>query len=302
MLSGMRRRCIAAVLASSSIALAHLSARAPQAGPTFDAVSIKRTGVASPGVVWLERPGGSLTASNVSLDLLVSQAYQLRTPHDLVGLPEWASSDRWDVNAISSLAGTTKEERMAMVRAMLSDRFKLIVHVEKREQPAYDLLLVRGDGSLGPNLTPTKNDCVRILAEREAAREAAANSGAPSRSVELSDSDAPPLCTARLHIGRPPVRRDTVEADTTMADLAFQLDILALRRVVVDKTGLAGTYRMTMTYDRSASLKGPDFVQAPDRPPTIFTAIRDQLGLRLEPSTAVRDTLIVDRVERPMEN
>jgi uncharacterized protein (TIGR03435 family) len=57
-----------------------------------------------------------------------------------------------------------------------------------------------------------------------------------------------------------------------------------------------------MTFDRMASLKGPEVVPAPDAPPTIFTAIREHLGLKLEPSRALRDTLIVDRVERPTEN
>jgi len=190
-----------------------------------------------------------------------------------------------------------------MLRAMLADRFKLVVHVEKREQPAYDLLLARSDGRLGPDITPTNHDCVRIQAERAAAQEAAVNAGTPPPPPQFPYVNAsPPPCMVRMIGARPPAVGDRMDADTTIANLAQMLDGFVLRRLVVDKTGLTGSYRMTMTFDRMASLKGPEVVPAPDAPPTIFTAIREQLGLKLEPSKAIRDTLIVDHVERPTEN
>lgn len=303
-------KLLTAVIASLTISLlAHVSAQAPKSGPVFEVVSIKPTPPAQgPGGFsnsWNQRPDGSLSATNVPIGTLIARAYPLTIPRDLVGLPAWAldRNARWDVKATSPLTSATQEDFTAMLRAMLADRFKLIVHVEKREQPAYDLLLARSDGRLGPDITPTNHDCVRIQAERAAAQEAAANAGTPPPQLPFPDvNTSPPPCMVRMVGARPPAVGNRMDADTTMANLAQALDGFVLRRFVVDKTGLTGSYRMTMTFDQMASLKGPEVVPAPDAPPTIFTAIREQLGLKLEPSKAIRDTLIVDRVERPTEN
>jgi uncharacterized protein (TIGR03435 family) len=296
-------------MAALMVQLAHVSAQAPQAGPVFDVVSIKptppRQGTAGLNSSWNQRPDGSLTATNVAIGTLIARAYPPNIPRDLVGLPAWAvdRNARWDVSTTSPLTSATQEQWLAMLRAMLADRFKLIVHVEKREQPAYDLLLARSDGRLGSGVTPTNHDCARIQAERLAAEEAAAKTGTPPPRPQFPDlNSAPPPCMVRVLGARPPAVGDRLDGDTTMANLAQALDQFVMRRLVVDKTGLSGSYRMTMTFDQMASLKGPDVVPAPDAPPTIFTAIREQLGLKLEPSTALRDTLIVDRVERPTEN
>jgi uncharacterized protein (TIGR03435 family) len=71
-------------------------------------------------------------------------------------------------------------------------------------------------------------------------------------------------------------------------------------RVVVDKTGLTGSYQIALTFDRMAGLRGPD--TAPDAAPSVFTALQEQLGLKLESSRAIRDVLIIDHIERPTEN
>jgi uncharacterized protein (TIGR03435 family) len=73
-------------------------------------------------------------------------------------------------------------------------------------------------------------------------------------------------------------------------------------RVVIDKTGLTGSYRLVLTFERSASGRGPDVASSPNALPSLFTAIQEQLGLKLEPSKASRETLIIDRLERPTEN
>jgi len=76
----------------------------------------------------------------------------------------------------------------------------------------------------------------------------------------------------------------------------------AAGREVVDKTGLNGSYRVTLHYDRMASLRGPDTAASPAAAPSVFTAVQEQLGLKLESSRAPRDVLVVDRLERPTEN
>ncbi len=94
---------------------------------------------------------------------------------------------------------------------------------------------------------------------------------------------------------------ERLEGETTFDNLATMLRI-ATGRFVVNKTGLPGSYRVTMTFDRLMSFKGPDVVAPPEGAPTVFTALREQLGLKLESSRAERDTLVIDRLERPTEN
>jgi uncharacterized protein (TIGR03435 family) len=77
---------------------------------------------------------------------------------------------------------------------------------------------------------------------------------------------------------------------------------LATARLVVDKTGLRGSYRIAMTFDGFGSRRGPEIAPAPDAMPTVFIAIREQLGLELKSSKAELDTLVIDHLERPTEN
>jgi uncharacterized protein (TIGR03435 family) len=87
-----------------------------------------------------------------------------------------------------------------------------------------------------------------------------------------------------------------------MAFLATMLRAAA-GRLVVDKTGLPGSYRLTLKFDRMAALRGLQTdAQAADAGSSVFTAVQEQLGLKLESSRATRETLIIDRFERPTEN
>src|SRR6185295_5908261 len=106
-----------------------------------------------------QRPDGGLTMKNFPVGSYIARAYPPTIPAEIVGLPAWAMSERYDVIATSSLSRATAEDRIAMLRGMLADRFKLVVHFEKREQPAYDLVLARRDGKLGPGLTRVDADC-----------------------------------------------------------------------------------------------------------------------------------------------
>ena len=87
--------------------------------------------------------------TNVPLTTLIARAYRGLRPADMVGLPEWARNERYDVSATSTLRQATADDRVAMMRAMLENRFKLAMHFEKREQPAYDLVVALSDGKLG---------------------------------------------------------------------------------------------------------------------------------------------------------
>ena len=94
---------------------------------------------------------------------------------------------------------------------------------------------------------------------------------------------------------------DRIQGDYTMASLGIQFRLSLGDRYIVDKTGLTGSYRLTLTFDRMAGLRGPDVAPAADAAPSVFTAVQEQLGLKLESSKALRETLVIDHVERPTE-
>jgi len=119
----------------------------------------------------------------------------------------------------------------------------------------------------------------------------------------------PPPCTLRvvgalLRDGRSDRSGrlgDVLEGDTTMANLAMLLRVSA-GRVIVNKTGLPGSYRVRMDFDSMAVRRGPDAAASAPDAPSVFTAVQEQLGLKLESSRALRETLVIDRLERPTED
>ena len=260
-------------------------------GPTFDVVSIKRnTGGVGRGnsapPVW--RPDGSLALKNVPVNTLIARAYP---DTDIVGLPDWVRTERYDIATTSMLTTPTAEDRIAMLRAMLADRFQLKVHIEQREQQVFDLVLARKDGKLGPGLTPSDVNC----------------DSPPAPSTERADLSAPPPpCTVRmvgaiLRVDKQGRLGDLMEGNTSMDRLADAFRISA-GRVVVNKTGLPGSYQIAMNFDMIGAQRPPSVDPSIDHGPSVFTAVQEQLGLKLEPSKAQRNALVIDRLERPTPN
>ncbi len=294
--------------AATGMSLLAQAPASPTAGPTFDVVSVKRTTQTgsfgqplNPGIRL--RPDGGITMTNVPVALIISRAYPSAGPRPLVGLPAWATTERYDVAATSTLPSATAEQHQAMLRAMLADRFQLQTHTEQRTEDAYDLVLSRADGRLGSGMARIDADCGAAVAARIAAFEAARDSGEPPPRPDLT---APPeSCTIRM-VGAPPrggtgIRGNLLEGETTMANLAQMLRLPA-GRTVVDKTGLTGSYRVSMTFDMMALRQPPSVEPTPDAPPSVLTALPEQLGLKLQPSKAEGDVLVIDRIERPSEN
>ena len=229
-------------------------------------------------------PDGGFTMTNASLGLLLGQAFPQST-RDMSGLPSWTSSERFDVTAKGPVgAKPNPEQRAGMLRAMLVDRFKLKTHVEAREQPAYDLVLARSDGKLGPNLTPSDFDCGTVAAAAAAARE----TGAPPPPLPTLAGGIP-ACTQRA-LGK------RFDGHMTIATLAAGALRGMTDRVVVDKTGLNGFFIVVLDAPPS-----PDPQRQTDGP-SVFAAVQEQLGLRLVPSRTMVDVLVIDSVERPSEN
>ena len=238
----------------------------------FTVVSVRRNMTNDVGSNIMDRADGGFTMLNVPVSALIARAYSPAVPLDMVGLPRWATTDRYDVSTTSSIANPTADQRRDMLRTLLADRFKLVAHTDRREQAAYDLVMARADRRLGPGITSAPVDC-----EEKAA------TTAPSRCRLVEGSNK-------------------VEGDTTMVRLASFLRTVA-GRPVVDKTGLKGSYHVTITYDRAAPPPGSGAAPpAFSAVPSIFTAVQEQLGMKLEPSRAFEELLVIDRLERPSEN
>ena len=279
------RAALGSIAVAVSLAVA-AAAQAPAAAPAFDVVSIKlslpETGPNRSANIVRQRPDGGLTTTRTPVATIIYRAYPDASAPDTVGLPDWARRDFYDITATSPLTTATVDQRAAMLRAMLADRFQLRAHIERRELPAYDLVLDRKDGRLGSGLVPTSTDCDAVNAARRAGT-------APP---PVFDPDKLEPCTIRGSM-------DLIQGEAAISVLAQMLRG-STGRLVVDKTGLRGAYRMTLKFDLAVVALGA--VAPPENALSVFTAVREQLGLRLESSRAERDVLVIDRLERPTEN
>ena len=282
-----------AVMLSMALGSVVLAAQSPPAGDDlrFEVTSIKRNltnALGSNGSA--ERPDGGFVLLNVPIMTLVARAqYPLIPPIDMVGLPEWARSERYDVRTTSRLSRpATPQERAAMTRAMLVERVELETHVETRATSVFDLVLARADGRLGNGIKPSEVDCVA----KAAADRASAEAGTPPSRPAI-DMNAPPAACSGMRVN------GGLEGDATMENLILLLRSTA-GRPIVDKTGLKGSYRIKVTFARAFSSAGPSTTpSADDDLPDLFSALPAQLGLKLEPSKADREVLVIDRLERP---
>jgi len=242
--------------------------------PRFEVAVLKRNTSGSTSTSMSERPDG-VVMENGTLRNLIFNAYRPQST-ELVGAPGWLA-DRYDL--IAKAGGpTTSEQRAAMLRALLAERLRLEAHFEMREQPVYELVFARRDRSLGPQLLRTERDCAAAAAARDAGK------AAPPLS---SASNGASPCGIRANRG------EFLAGGITMEGLARNLALRA-GRVIFDRTGLAGYYQVTLTY-------APDIAGDASDAPTLFTALQEQLGLKLDASRAPLQTLVIDRVERPTE-
>ena len=229
-------------------------------------------------------PGGRFQALNNTLRELVTYAYGVdmaRAGLQITGGPPWMDSLRFDIDAVAPGGAATPVEAREMVRALLAERFKLQARRETREVATYDLVVDRRDGRLGGKLRASTIDC-------EARRAAARRGGPPPAPAgpPPNPETIRPVCGLR----QTPVRfaGDAV----SMTQLASALGAPA-GRIVFDRTGLSGYFDVDL-----------EWAQSQDDPlaPPIFTAIREQLGLRLEGSRAPVEMIVVVSAEPPAPN
>lgn len=247
----------------------------------FEIASVKPNNSGSQNSNMELHPGGRITGTNFVLAGLMRTIFNLQ-PYQLVNAPEWVDTARFDLEAKADREYSAREDALApelltMLRNLLADRFKLAFHREIREMPVYALAMVKTDGTFGPQLRRSTVDC-----EAEAARALAARRGGPP----AQGSGVKPIVRCRIstNAGR------ITGTGTTISELMRRLGP-PLGRPVVDRTGLTGVFDVDLKWAAE---------QTPDAPgPSLFTAIQEQLGLKLEPQRAPVEVLVIDRIEKP---
>lgn len=265
------------------------------ARPAFAVATIKKNTSGSDPQSMRLQPGGRIVATNQPLRRLIVFAYGLQ-PQQLAGGPGWLDTDRFDIvaqaegNLSPTPPGGPPGPAQLMMQRLLAERFGLRLHTEPRDMPVYALMLARSDRRLGPRLRLADRDCLALMT--------VAPGGVPVAAPQLADGR--PACGARRDgAGR------IVAGGADMTMIASQLLAGQVDRLVVDRTGLAGTYDLDLEYALDSPGRGgpsSDSATAVTDRPSLFTALEEQLGLKLQPLRAAIDVLVVDRATPPTEN
>jgi uncharacterized protein (TIGR03435 family) len=229
--------------------------------------------------------GSELRGTNMPLRFIIEQAYDIHPgSHQgaLEGGPAWIGSEGFDIVAKASAPLTGIDEARVMLRALLADRFKLRVHTAQREAPVYALVPAKKDGVLGPGLHRSAKDCAEFS-------EALVN-GQQGRAAALRSTGCETTRPNAGSVGQ------TIRGSITIAALAVLLSgSRDIDRPIIDRTGLDGTFDVNLRWTPDAA--GPTADGANFG--SIFTAIQEQLGLKLESQKALIEVTVIDSVERP---
>jgi uncharacterized protein (TIGR03435 family) len=260
--------------------------------PRFEVASIRVNRDSSDRPTLLRpilQPGGRVLMRGQTLRDLIVTAYAVRET-ELIGGPAWADSTSFDVEARGS-TDTSADVARAMLRALLADRFSLVVHLEQRELPVYVMTMSPRNGQPSSQLRPAGAQCTPPTVP----------DGLPPPPLSLPRGmmEAVPLvqgatlrCQSIFMPGHVSARAAPVDALAT--ELANTIG-----RPVVNRTGLIGEFDIDLRY--AADLNVVADPQTSNRP-GVATALQEQLGLRLEASRGPVDVLVIDRATMPTEN
>jgi len=258
---------------------------------SFEVASIKLNTGGGPGGTGMVRtlPGGRLTADAVLPRFFIQNAYGIRS-YQIIGGPSWIESDHYDIQAKVE-GNPSQDEFRLMMQRLLEDRFKLKAHRETRDLPVFEL-------------SPAKSG-LKLQAPKEGSCVVANSDGLPQ---------AAPNGQVLTPCGRLVVQAKTQGVQMSggkieMTELARVFSNM-LGRTVLDKTGYAGAFDVHLEFAFDDALAGIGGPRAVDRPavsadptgPSIFRAVQDQLGLKLDSTKGPVEVLVIDHIEKPAQN
>lgn len=244
---------------------------AADADPGFDAVTVKPSQPGRPGKLFTLR-GTHFVTMNTNLNDLMALAYGVHAKQ-IIGAPDWADKDLFDVDGVPDVLGRPNLKQMGLLaQKLLADRFALKFHHETRELSVYAITVASG----GPKLTKT-----------------------------TAAATDPPGFLFR-GIG------DLVVRNMTLKDFANGMQSAVMDKPVVDLTELKDRYDFTLKWtpddSQFAQFRGavtpppPAAGDNPDAPPSLYTAMQEQLGLKFSATKAMDDVIVIDHVEKPSPN
>jgi uncharacterized protein (TIGR03435 family) len=303
------------ILLAGILSLSAAGAFAQTARPEFEVASVKPAPPPSDNRIRISMAGGPGTPDPgrinfefVNLRMVLAQAYNVKD-YQISG-PAWLDSERFNITA-KVPQGATKEQFRVMLQNLVADRFKLTLHRERKDLPAFSLIVAKN----GPKLKPSAPD------DPNASPAATADALPPPGRMPMGKDgfpQMPPGARGRglrmmMMPGRARLSGDAMTVTQFCDALSQQLD-----RAVVDNTGLTGKYDLELTFepDQNRMMAGlgrggpgpgdggpPHETPAAEAPATIFTAIQEQLGLKLDPKKEAVEVLVIDHMEKtPIDN
>jgi uncharacterized protein (TIGR03435 family) len=272
---------LVAPIIAALFAIAAASAQAPDPPLPAHVSTIKVNDSGSTASSTRRLPGGVLLANNMTLRDMIAFSQSLQ-PFQIEDGPDWIGQVRFDVTIktetnIGPAAVGPSQVGLQVLRAVLAERFSFKAHRETRERPVFALVRARQDGSLGPQLRQSATDCAALARD-------AGTSGAPW---------PPRSANGRLLCGLNTQGMPVTAGGYPMSEFLRYLTTQT-HRAVIDRTGLTGAWDFELTFVST------DVGATADRTgPSLFTALQEQLGLRLDATRGPAEVLVIDRVERP---
>ena len=272
------RAVLVLALVSSLLRFGQAQSPSPAAVATFETASVKRN-LSGETRLRFETPPGRLTAVNVPVRFVLRQAYRVPEAR-IIGGPAWVDTERFDI--LATAPNATADATREMLRTLLRERFGLAAHPESRDMPVYVLRLVHADGTLGPHLRRSATEC--------SGRGSTVVAGKVQCGILVSQGP-----------GSGSLRGGAATIDNFARLLADFLD-----RPLNDSTELVGAFdfELQFTAERSSSPGaqvpgGLATASSPDDVPSVFTALREQMGLKLDAQRGRADVWVIDAVSPP---
>ncbi len=238
------------------------------AHPKFDVVTIKPSDPNRPGKLFTVQ-GRHILTINTNMNDLVTFAYGLH-PKEIVDAPDWFGSDKFDIDGVPDVEGQPSSQQLKeLIQNALTERFKLKFHHDQRELSVYALTVAKG----GPKMTVTN--------------------ATPSAARNFMFGGL-----GKLRVG-----------NMSMRDFCDGMQGAVMDKPVVDQTGLTGRYDFNLNWTPDQSQFGamgakvpPPNLDDPNAPPSLYTALQEQLGLKMDATKAKADVIVIDHVEKPSAN